>query len=127
MSSSSSWSSKLHYNFGSVSANRFNVLDKSSVTQATSITTGVTLGSLVGTITTVNAAIATFGNATFTATHPSINMNSIVFTSIGAYSGNGIPSVRVLNQTQGSCQITIHNSHNANPTNAAVTIAYNII
>lgn len=127
MSSSSSWSSKLHYNFGSVSANRFNVLDKGSVTQGTSITTSVQLPAPVGVIRTVNTNLGALTSTYFKAEHSSIVSDSIIFTSIGSYGGNNLPYVSVVSFSTGSCTLGLSNISTAGSLSAPVTIAYNII
>jgi hypothetical protein len=132
MSSSSSKSAKLAYHFGTVTTDSVTTdnlyLDKGSVTQASSITTSVTLPKPVGLVRTVNSTLVTGGSVNFTGSHLSINTDSIIFASIGAYSGDaGHPSVRISSQTQGSCVFTLQNSHKDSALNGVVTIAYQIL
>jgi hypothetical protein len=127
-SSSSSQSAKCGYHFGSVTTKTLNLLGKGSVTQGTSITTGVELPARVGLVRTVSSTLVTGGSVNFTGSHVSINEDSIIFASIGAYSGNaGHPSIRISSQTQGSCVFTLQNSHKDSALNGVVTIAYNIV
>jgi hypothetical protein len=131
MSSSSSKSAKLAYHFGtvttdSVTTDSLQILGKGSVTQGTSMTTGVTLPAPLGVIRTVSSTLATNANISFTASHLSINMDSIIFASITGYTGQGQPSIRVSSQTEGSCVITLENNLAA-VLNAPVTIAYQIL
>jgi hypothetical protein len=127
MSFLSSQSSKCNYHFGSVTCHNLHLLDKGSVTQATNVITGVELPSRTGLIRTVNGIFSTGASASFTAAHPSINIDSIIFASIGSYNGTGIPNVRVSSFSAGSCTLTISNVSTTNTLNAPITIAYQIL
>ena len=133
MSSSTSKSAKLAYHFGSVitdsvTTDSLHLLGKGSVTQGTNITTGVNLPNLVGRVRTVSSTLVTGGSVSFSGSHVSINTDSIILSSVSAYSGNvGHPSVIISSQSQGSCLFTLQNSHKDNALNGVVTIAYQIL
>lgn len=125
--SSSSKSAKLAYNFGSVTTNSLHLLGKGSVTQATSITTGVQLPAPVGVIRTVNTNLGALSSTYFKAEHSSIVSDSIIFTSIGSYGGNNLPYVSVVSFSTGSCTLGLSNISTAGSLSAPVTIAYQIL
>ena len=133
MSSSTSKSAKLAYHFGSVTTDSvttdsLHLLGKGSVTQGTNITTDVELPNLVGLVRTVSSTLVSGGSVSFSGSHVSINTDSIILSSVSAYSGNsGHPSVRISSQSQGSCLFTLQNSHKDNALNGVVTIAYQIL
>lgn len=80
-----------------------------TVTQATSITTGVTLNAPSGVIT---CQANTFGNdesETFTLTNSHIDVNDVVLVSF--QTGHAELYATVSDVSAGSCDITIHNSH----------------
>ena len=117
--------SKQSLDVGSIRTNDINLIT-SSVTQSTSITTGVTLSAPCGIINTQLASAGTYGTHTFTASHPSVSVNKIILTNIIGYSGTGSPSVR-LQSTQGSFNVIITNNHINNSLNAPLNIAYTIL
>lgn len=125
--SSSSKSAKLDYNFGSVTTNSVSILGKGSVTQGTSITTGVQLPAPVGVIRTVNTNLGALTSTYFKAEHSSIVSDSIIFTSIGSYGGNNLPYVSVVSFSTGSCTLGLSNISTAGSLSAPVNIAYQII
>lgn len=133
MSSAQSKSAKLAYHFGSVTTDSvttdsLHLLGKGSVTQGTNITTGVNLPNLVGRVRTVSSTLVTGGSVSFSGSHVSINTDSIILSSVSAYSGNaGHPSVRISSQSQGSCLFTLQNSHKDGALDGVVTIAYQIL
>lgn len=127
-SSSPSHSAKCTYHFGSITTNRIRLLDKGSVTQASSLTTGVDLPAPVGVIRTFSGTtMITGASISFSAAHPSINSDSIVFTSIVSYNGVGIPQIRVASFSAGSCTLTLSNPSHINSLTTPVTIAYRIM
>ena len=117
--------SKQKLDIGSILTNDINLIT-TTVTQGTSITTGVTLRSPGGIISTQSASAGTHGTHTFTASHPSVTVDKIVLSNIIGYTGTGSPSVR-LQTTQGSFNVTITNNHINNSLNAPLRIAYTIL
>jgi hypothetical protein len=86
---------------------------KGSVTQATNITTAVTLNTPSGIITTLTATTAATSDTTFTVNNSSVTTSSIVNVNILSYSGdigtNGFPVVVANNVVAGAFDITIGN------------------
>jgi hypothetical protein len=88
--------------------------DRGTVTQLTSISTGVTLNKTSGTITTVSTVLASSAFAIFTVTNSTVSATSLVSAQITdysiAYSGGGHPHVNVDNISAGSFDIVLMNS-----------------
>lgn len=85
-----------------------------TVTQATSITTGVTLNALSGVITTVSATTAAGATSTFTVANSTVAASSVVlldFNYAGTWGTNGFPGVQLGTVSAGSFQVVITNSH----------------
>lgn len=83
-----------------------------TITQITSITTGVTLNASSGVITTVSSTIAASGTATFTVTNSCITTASVITLQMqytGTLVTNGIPIVFIGTVSAGSFTITIVN------------------
>lgn len=103
-------------------------LDKQSVTQITSITTGVTINGASGSIVTVSATTAALGASEFTVTNSFVTADSNVFVQIknytGTYTTNGLPSVNVQTVAAGSFNVVITNAHNANALNGVLTLEF---
>jgi hypothetical protein len=119
-----SQSSKLRQSFGSLSINNL-ILQKGHVTQTGAITSGVTLTSQAGTITTVTANNATGASTSFIVTDLSVNSNTLILADIMNYvGGNGFPSIYVDDVTTGSFKIIIHNHSVTDPLNGALKISY---
>lgn len=122
--------SRVNKRFGSLTVDHLATLgqlslDKTSMTQATAITSGVTLNAPSGFITTVSTTLATNGSASFSVTNDNIKASSMVLANIVDYTGsNGIPSVIVDNITTGSFSVVLRNSHINNPLNGAVKLGF---
>jgi hypothetical protein len=98
---------------------------KSTVTQTTSITSGVTLNSPAGVIDTVSSTLATNGSTSFTVTNSFVDANSVVLSNIVNYSGNaGAPFSRVQGVTSGSFSISIRNVHAEQALNGVIKLAF---
>lgn len=82
-----------------------------AVTQETSITTGVTLNTLSGRITTVASTLVAGADASFTLTNSTIAVGDIVAINTKTYGGtaDGIPICKCQSVAAGSCIINIHN------------------
>ena len=104
--------------------------NKGTVTQATSITTGVSLNAVSGVITTVSATTAGASASDFVLTDGFIQTTSVVLITLLDYSGtivtNGIPVVCVDNIAAGSCTIRIVNVHASNALSGVLKIGFNI-
>lgn len=119
-----SQSSKIRQSFGSISINNL-ILQKGHVTQSGAITSGVTLTSQAGTITTVSATNATGASTQFTVTDLSVNANTLILADIMNYAGTtGFPSIYVDNVTTGSFNVIVHNHSEAAALNGALKISY---
>jgi hypothetical protein len=101
-----------------------------AVTQGTNITTGVTLNTARGTITTETANAAADVSHTFTVTNSLVTANSNILVSIDNYSGtigtNGNPVVSVDNRGASSFDIIITNTHSSNALNGTFVISYEV-
>lgn len=97
------------------------------VTQASSITTGVTADGDAGTITTVSSTIAADdSSASFTFTNKFIKAGSPIFLQCGT-TGNGTPEATITSQTGGSAVVKLWNQHRQAALNAVVKIRYLIL
>lgn len=107
------------------------IVQKANVSQATSITTGVTANGSSGIITTQAASTAANGASTFTLTNSAIKAESIVFAHIVAYSGtyatNGTPTIAVDTIADGSCDIVIMNGAAVNALAGTFQIAFAVL
>lgn len=110
---------------------KYVTLTKGSVTQSGTITTGVTLNSPSGTITTV--ALTTAANvaeAPFTVTNSYVKADSIIVANIVAYSGatitNDLPQVYIDDVVAGSFKVIVGNG-GSGTLDGTVTIAFAIL
>lgn len=97
-----------------------------TVTQATSITTGVTLNKAVGQITTVAATTAAGAEDTFTVTNSAVAATDMIPLTT-TYAGGGLPLVYVSKVAAGSFNVTISNLAAAAALDAALTINFAVI
>lgn len=102
-----------------------------TVTQLTSITTGVTLNTASGIITTVSATTAHDAASTFTVTNSfataTSNIRAYIVDYAGTFATNGLPSVAVDNRTAGTFDIVIMNNAAANALSGVLKIGFEII
>lgn len=104
------------------------VSNASTVTQLTSIVTGVALtNGNSGVITTFAASALANATHTFTVTHPSCLTTSIVLVNVVSYTGTGLPNVIVNNRLGGSFDIIIQNLAGVDALNAAMRIGFLIL
>lgn len=103
--------------------------DRGTVTQASSITTGVTINNLAGTITTVSQTIAAGAEATFTVTNSRVVATDIPIVALKSInSGAGGPFfVNVTAVAAGTFDISITNTHSANAGNSVLDINFIIL
>lgn len=85
------------------------VAESGAVTQGTSVTTGVTLDSARGIITTFTQTLAVGATNTFVVTNNYASADSTIIASVSSYAGTGIPIVFVTNTTDGSFNILLTN------------------
>jgi hypothetical protein len=101
-------------------------LDRSTVTQATSITTAVTCNALAGTITTVSQTVAGAAEASFTVNNSRVSATDVVIVNIKSTSSAGKFVVWCSAVANGSFEITIGNLDAAAGNNTLV-ISYVVI
>lgn len=102
-------------------------LAKSTVTQGTSLTTGVALNGNAGSITTVSTALATRGSAKFTVSNPRVKADSIVVANVIGYTGTqGIPLAQITNVTDGNFQVNIRNLDDTDTLNGSLKIGFGL-
>jgi hypothetical protein len=101
-----------------------------TVTQITSTTTGVTINSSTGVITTFTETLAGAANLTFTVTNSAVEAGSAVVVNVqnytGAYTTNGTPLVAVNNVAAGSFDIKVLNVHASNALAGVLQIAFHV-
>jgi len=87
------------------------VSGQTAVTQATSISTGVTCSALTGVITTVSQTVAAGAEAQFTVTNSQVAATDVVSVCVKTHTSGGtfIPAVTAV--AAGSFQITLTNLH----------------
>jgi hypothetical protein len=99
-----------------------------AVTQITTITTGVTINSSRGVITTVSAATAGAAVSSFTVTNSAVAATSTVIANVQGYSGtyttNGLPVVTVGTVAAGSFVVNIINAHASNALAGTLNIGF---
>lgn len=95
----------------------------SAITQATSITTGVTINSMCGQITTVPSTLAAGAEAVFTVTNSDVAAADVISVST-TYAGAGTLIVNVNKVTAGAFDIVLANLHASNALNAVVVINF---
>ncbi|HLP51992.1 MAG TPA: hypothetical protein VK154_13985 [Chitinophagales bacterium] len=99
----------------------------SSITQMSSITTGVTCNADAGVITTVSATIpADDSSEQFTLTNSFIKSDSKILLTAGT-AGNGLPYPTIVSQTNGSAVIKLSNIHRQAALNNTVKIHFWIL
>ena len=99
--------------------------NKGTVTQLTSITTGVISNTSSGVITTVSSTLATLGKATFTVTNSKVTTASVVLVT-AVYTGNGNAIATVGAVSNGSFTVNIGNA-SATTLNAVVKINFVVL
>lgn len=106
------------------------IVASDTVTQLTSITTGVTSNSTKGLITTFTPSTAALGATTFTVTNSNASATANIQAYVVDYGGtiltNGVPSVIVKNRTSTGFDIVIVNTHATNALATSLVIGYEI-
>jgi hypothetical protein len=101
------------------------------VTQGTSVTTGVTVNTIRGVVTTFSQSAAAGVSSTFTVTNSmaaaASNIRAYVIDYAGVFTTNGIPVVSVDNRTAGTFDIVVSNGHGANALSGALKIGFEIV
>lgn len=106
-------------------------LPSSTVTQDTSVSTGVTINTASGVITTFSQSAAANTTASFTVTNSAVKSTDKILVSLNSYAGtygtNGIPVVSVGTVANGSFVIRVSNAHATNALSGAVEISFVIL
>ncbi len=103
-------------------------LTRSSVSQGTSLTSGVTINSPAGFIFTLTTGtLATGASASFTVTNSAVRADSIVLGDIIQYGGAGIPTARIDSVTQGSFAMNVRNLDLTNSVAGSIKLAYTVL
>jgi hypothetical protein len=87
------------------------VSDQTAVTQATSITTGVTCNALSGVITTVSQTVAAAGEADFVVTNSKVAATDVVSVCIKDHTSAGSFAAVVSDVSAGAFTIRLSNLH----------------
>jgi len=103
-------------------------LNRSSVSQGTSLTSGVTINSPAGFIFThTTGTLATGGSASFTVTNTTVRVDSIILSNIVNHAGTGIPVARINNVTEGSFDVGLRNIDLTNGLTGSVKVAFSVL
>jgi len=103
------------------------ISDGGTVTQITTASTGVTLNTNVGQITTVTQNIAAAGEVQFTVTNSAVAATSVVVVNIASGSTGGTTIAAVTAVAAGSFQITLTNLHAATAETGTLVINFAVI
>ena len=98
-----------------------------AVTQATSRTTGVTLSTLTGAITTHTASLAAGASATFTVTNTTVAATDVIVTSVRSGATNRETRVTITTVAAGSFDITVMNNHASTAETGAIIINFAVV
>lgn len=100
---------------------------RTTVTQVTSITTGVTINAQAGSVTTVSAATAAGAEDRFTVTNSAVGANDVVMAVLASTTSAGGPLVAVDRVAAGSFQVVITNLDAAAALNNTLTINFVVL
>lgn len=103
------------------------ISEQTAVTQATSITTGVTCSAYSGVITTVSQTVAAGAEAEFTVTNTLVRATDVVVACIKTHTSAGEFIVGVSAVANGSFKLRLTNLHSANAGNNVLVINFAII
>jgi hypothetical protein len=98
-----------------------------TVTQATNRTTGVTLNTLTGQITTNNASLAAEASAVFVVTDSQVASTDVVIVSVQSGSNGGNTDITVIGVTNGTFSIQVANNNVAAGTAETGAIVINFV
>lgn len=104
-----------------------NFVGGGTVTQATNRTTGVTLNTISGAITTNTTSLAAEAAAAFTVTNSQVFADDVVITAIAGGTNSGNTDVYVSAVAAGSFQITVSNNSAAGGTAETGAIVVNFL
>jgi hypothetical protein len=99
-----------------------------TVTQITTIATGVTLNKNTGQIVTVSTTLAAGVSASFVVTNSAvIDAKAVVVACVGTTSSAGTPTAHVSNVAAGAFTVTLRNAHASDALNNTVTINFAVL
>ena len=103
-----------------------------AVTQASNITTAVTINAPTGMITTVDttpAGIPSGGQASFLVNNSFVKADSIVIACLSGHYDvlSGLPVIQVNQTVDGNFKIVVGNAHPTNTLGGSLTINFNVI
>jgi len=101
--------------------------DQAAVTQATSITTGVTCNAYSGVITTVSQTVAAGAEADFTVTNNKVAATDVVVVSIKTHTSAGTFVAAVSATAAGSFDIRLSNLHASSAGNNVLVINFRVL
>ena len=102
------------------------IVTSANVTQATSITTGVTASADAGVITTVSSTLAASASAVFVVTNSKVLATSKVLLSV-LYGGTGIAYATISAIAAGSFTVKLYNVHASAALDAVVNVHFSVI
>lgn len=100
---------------------------QAAVTQATSISTGVTINALSGVITTVSQTVAAGAEAEFTVTNSEVKATDIPVVAIKTHTSAGAFLAAVTAVADGSFQVRLTNLHASAAGNNVLVLNYFVI
>lgn len=100
---------------------------QTAVSQATSITTGVTCNAYSGVITTVSQTVAAGAEAEFTVTNNKVAATDVVVASIKTHTSAGSFTVHTTATAAGSFKLTLTNLHASAAGNNTLTINFIVL
>jgi hypothetical protein len=103
------------------------VTGQTAVTQATSITTGVTCNAYTGVITTVSQTVAAGAEAEFTVTNDKVAATDVVVASIKTHTSAGDFIVAVSAIAAGSFKLRLTNLHASTAGNNTLAINFLVL
>ena len=100
-----------------------------AVTQATSLTTGVTVNAISGIITTVSQTLAAAAEAEFVVTNSKVAVGDVVIVNVASISGGaGGPFIaQVTAVAAGSFTVALTNTHSATAGNSVLILNFLIL
>lgn len=104
-----------------------NFVGGGTVTQATNRSTGVTLNTISGQITTNSTSLAAETGATFTVTNSQVFADDVVLLTMAGGSNGGNTTIQVVVTAAGSFQITVANQNAAGGTAETGAILINFL
>ena len=103
------------------------VQGQAAVTQATSITTGVTCDAYSGVIATVSQTVAAAGEADFVVTNPKVAATDVVAVSIKDHTSAGTFIATVSDVSAGAFTVRLANLHAADAGNNVLVINFAVL